>query len=80
MARPTVHRGSVTEFDDPAGLGVVLGDDGVEHRFHCTSLTDGTRTVPVGARVAYEVVPARDGRSEAVAVTPLGVTPPPVAP
>ncbi len=80
MARPSVHLGSVIGFDDPAGLGEVRDDDGVTHRFHCTALTDGTRSVAVGTRVAHEVVVARDGCTEAVAVTPLAPAPPVVTP
>jgi cold shock CspA family protein len=57
--------GVVTEFDDPAGFGTVTADDGVEHFFHCTAIADGSRTIEVGARVAFEVVPGRLGRWEA---------------
>ena len=61
--------GTVTSFDDDAGIGTVTGDDGVERFFHCTQIADGTRTIAVGTRVSYEVVAGRLGRWEAAAVT-----------
>jgi cold shock protein len=63
-------RGVVEAFDDPRGLGVVRSDDGVELPFHCTAVADGTRTIAVGARVAYRVVPGRLGRWEAADLRP----------
>jgi len=65
MARTTQHAGVVTAFDDAVGLGVVRSDDGAELPFHCTSIADGTRSIPEGAAVRYEVVPGRSGRWEA---------------
>jgi cold shock CspA family protein len=58
-------RGTVTEFDDPRGLGVVTADDGTRFPFHCTAIADGTRTIEVGTVVEFEVVPGRMGRWEA---------------
>jgi cold shock CspA family protein len=55
----------VTEFDDPRGLGTVLGDDGGRYSFHCSALADGTRTVVVGTRVAFAVAAGHGGRDEA---------------
>ena len=60
--------GTVTEFDDPRGLGTVTADDGATYPFHCTAIADGTRTIDVGAVVEFEVVPGRMGRWEATAV------------
>ena len=62
--------GVVTEFDDPAGIGTVTADGGDEHFFHCTAIADGTRTIEVGTRVAFEVVPGRLGRWEAADLRP----------
>ena len=62
--------GAVTEFDEPAGIGTVTADDGGQHFFHCTAIADGTRTIEVGARVAFEVVPGRLGRWEATGLRP----------
>jgi cold shock CspA family protein len=58
-------RGTVTEFDDPRGFGVVTADDGTRFPFHCTAIADGTRTIEVGTVVEFEVVPGRMGRWEA---------------
>ena len=46
-------RGAVTEFNEAAGLGVVAGDDGVDYRFHCVEIADGSRTIEVGATVTF---------------------------
>jgi cold shock CspA family protein len=63
--------GTVSEFDDDAGIGVVRDDDtGAEHFFHCTQIADGSRTIAVGAAVRYELGPGQRGRWEARAVTP----------
>ena len=64
-------RGTVVSFDDPRGLGVVRSDEGVEHPFHCTAIADGSRTIDVGTRVAYLVVPGRIGQWEATQLTPV---------
>lgn len=61
-------RGKVAEFDEHVGLGEIEGDDGRRYPFHCTRIADGTRTVPVGATVTFEVVPGHLGRWEAAAV------------
>jgi cold shock CspA family protein len=71
-------QGTVTEFDDPAGLGTVTADDGTAYRFHCTAIADGTRTIAVDTAVEFETRPARDGTYEAAAVTPRSSPPPPL--
>jgi cold shock CspA family protein len=67
-----VIRGVVTEFDDPRGLGTVTADDGTTFPFHCTAIADGTRTIEVGAVVAFDVVPGRRGRWEATQLSTVG--------
>lgn len=62
--------GTVTEFDDAAGLGVITADDGTTYRFHCTAIADGTRTIAPDTAVAFEARPARNGRWEATAIAP----------
>jgi CspA family cold shock protein len=57
-------RGTVSEFDDPRGLGTVHSDEG-EYPFHCTAIADGSRTIEPGAEVDFDVVPGRQGRWEA---------------
>jgi cold shock CspA family protein len=61
--------GAVTEFDEPAGLGVVTAGDGVAYPFHCTEIADGTRTIAVGTEVQFELL-ARLGRWEAGSIRP----------
>jgi cold shock CspA family protein len=60
-----VVTGTVASFDDHRGYGTVRADDGRELFFHCTTIADGTRTIEVGARVTYDVVPGHLGRWEA---------------
>ncbi|MCP4434982.1 MAG: cold shock domain-containing protein [Actinomycetia bacterium] len=62
--------GTVTEFDEPMGLGVVTDEAGVEHPFHCTAIADGSRDIAVGTPVSFRLAPARGGRHEAVDLQP----------
>ncbi|HZQ29288.1 MAG TPA: hypothetical protein VFA94_16450 [Acidimicrobiales bacterium] len=62
--------GTVARFDEQVGLGEVEGGDGRRYPFHCTQIADGTRTIPVGAAVTFEVVPGPLGRWEAARLTP----------
>lgn len=57
--------GVVSSFDEPRGLGTVKSSTGEELPFHCTAIVDGTRTISVGERVRFQVVPGRLGRWEA---------------
>jgi CspA family cold shock protein len=58
--------GAVATWDEHGGYGTVTVDDtGAEHFFHCTAITDGSRTIEVGQRVTFEVVAGRLGRWEA---------------
>ena len=68
---PSEHSGTVTEFDEPVGLGVVTADDGTPYPFHCTQIADGTRTIAVGTKVHFTLW-ARLGTYEAAAITPAG--------
>lgn len=63
--------GTVLEFDEPRGLGVIEGDDGERYPFHCTRIADGTRTVPEGARVEFAVMAGPGGRWEADAIVSI---------
>ncbi len=65
-------RGTVTEFDDPRGLGVVTSEDGTTYPFHCTQIADGTRTIDVGAAVTFTVRPGHLGRWEAAQLSSVG--------
>jgi cold shock CspA family protein len=60
--------GTVVAFDEARGLGEVDAD-GVRYPFHCTAIADGTRTIPVGTEVTFDVRPGGLGRWEATAIT-----------
>jgi cold shock CspA family protein len=62
--------GRVSAFDERQGLGEVTADDHAVYPFHSTVIADGSRTIAVGTRIAFEVVPGRLGRWEAAAITP----------
>jgi cold shock CspA family protein len=60
--------GRVSTFDERRGLGEVQGDDGEYYPFHCTRIADGSRSIPRGVAVTFEVAPGGLGRWEAVAI------------
>jgi cold shock CspA family protein len=62
--------GSVTGFDDPRGWGEVTGTDGRVFPFHCTAITDGSRTIDVGTPVTFVVAAGHGGHLEARSVEP----------
>jgi cold shock CspA family protein len=65
MSRTATSTGVVADFDDPRGLGTVLGDDGRRYPFHCTAIADGTRHIEVGARISFTTAAGHLGRVEA---------------
>jgi cold shock CspA family protein len=67
LERGTVRLGTVTAFDEAAGLGVVTGADGAVHPFHCIEIADGSRTIAVGAAVDFGLL-AKFGRWEAAGI------------
>ena len=60
--------GVVAEFDEPRGLGTITTSSGTALPFHCTAIADGTRTIPVGERVRFQVVAGPLGRWEAARI------------
>lgn len=64
------YDGQVTVFDDAAGYGKVTDPNGTQWYFHCTAITDGTRTIAAGQRVSFRLVPGRVGIWEAAEVRP----------
>ena len=62
--------GSVSAFDEHRGLGEITADDATVYPFHCTMIADGTRTIAVGTRVVFAIVPGSLGRWEAAAIRP----------
>jgi len=61
--------GTVTEFDEAAGLGTVTTGDGTAYPFQCTQIADGTRTIAPGTAVTSGVRPWHSGRYKATAIT-----------
>jgi cold shock CspA family protein len=57
-------RGTVTMFDKEVGLGEVTRDDGWVVPFHCIVIADGSRDIPVGASVEFDLL-CKLGRYEA---------------
>ncbi len=56
--------GRVVAFDPSVGLGEVAGADGATYPFHCIEIADGTRDIPVGVDVTFELL-GKLGRYEA---------------
>ena len=61
-------RGTVTTFDKDVGLGEITADNGQIVPFHCVVIADGSRNIPVGAAVEFDLLP-KLGRYEATNVT-----------
>ena len=58
-------RGTVTAFDRQVGLGeITRDDDGWIVPFHCIVIADGSRDIPVGAVVEFDLM-CNLGRYEA---------------
>jgi CspA family cold shock protein len=65
--RIELRNGVVVGFDPDRGLGEIESD-GTVYPFHCTQIADGTRIIPVGAKVGFAVAPGPLGRWEAVGI------------
>jgi cold shock CspA family protein len=70
-ARRVPLLGHVASFDEPRGIGVVESGDR-RFDFHCTAITDGTRSIAEGAPVAFTVDAGHLGRLQASSVRPIG--------
>ena len=67
-----VHRsesGVVSAFDDAAGGGGILDDNGRLIPFHCVSIADGTRWIAEGTAVVFSRRLGPTGLLEAVGVS-----------
>jgi cold shock CspA family protein len=60
--------GTVTAFDEHAGLGEIEAVDGTRYAFHCTAIADGSREIDPGASVRFAVSAGLPGRWEAAAI------------
>ncbi len=69
----TTNNGTVTAFDDAAGLGVITTAEGTQYPFHCVEIADGTRTIDVDADVEFGVL-RKLGRVEAGRIRPAPPT------
>jgi cold shock CspA family protein len=67
-----VVEGVVIQFDAHRGLGEVEAEDGGRYPFHCTRIADGSRTIAVGAKVEFVIVPGLPGRWEAAEIRSRG--------
>jgi cold shock CspA family protein len=63
--------GEVRAFSERRGLGEIAADDATVYPFHCTRIADGTRTIAVGTRVEFTIMPGPLGRWEAAAIRPV---------
>lgn len=69
MAVSGPRKGRVAAFDERRGLGEVEdAGDARRYPFHCSAVTDGTRSIAEGAEVTFVVVPGLLGRWEAAQV------------
>jgi cold shock CspA family protein len=59
----------VSDFDEHVGLGHVVDDTGASLLFHCVEIADGTRTIPVGQEVRFDLL-RKFGRDEAANLRP----------
>ena len=59
--------GTIREFDEATGLGVISADDERAFPFHCVEIADGTRTIDAGQAVAFRLLP-RVGAFQAGAI------------
>ena len=72
MASRPPRLGVVVEFDAERGLGAVDDAAGRRWPFHCARISDGSREIGVGERVAFTVGPGAPGVWEAATVVKLG--------
>jgi CspA family cold shock protein len=60
--------GTVREFDEAKGIGMIVGaDDDSSFVFQCIEIADGTRDIDVGQAVSFRLLP-RFGAFQAGAI------------
>ena len=62
-----MHSGVVTAFGEREGLGEITDASGRVWPFHCVEISDGSRTISVGAPVEFDSL-AKLGRYEAARI------------
>jgi cold shock CspA family protein len=60
-------RGTIATFDKEVGLGEIARDDGSIVPFHCIVIADGSRDIPIGVTVEFDLM-CKLGRYEATHV------------
>ena len=60
-------RGTITTFDTTVGLGEITRDDGMIVPFHSIVIADGSRDIPIGVDVDFELM-CKLGRYEATRI------------
>lgn len=65
-----VQAGFVAAFDVEVGLGTAEAEDGRTWPFHCTQITDGSRSIAVGTPITFLVAAGHRGTWEAASVRP----------
>jgi hypothetical protein len=60
--------GIIEDFDEQRGDGRLRDGEGHEYYFHCVTIADGTRTIPLGARAHARRAVGHLGHDEAVDV------------
>lgn len=68
LARGQGLRGRVASFDAAVGLGEIESSTGERHLFHCIEIADGSRDIPVGTDVRFDLL-SKFGRYEAANVS-----------
>ena len=66
----TQYSGRVAVYDDHRGRGEVEARGGLRFPFHCTAITDGSRTIAPDAPVRFQLVIGPLGALEATAIAP----------
>lgn len=68
--QPGTRTGTVVSYDADAGLGVVDDVNDQRWMFHCTTISDGSRSIDAGTAVVFDVRVGGPGRFEAFDVRP----------
>jgi hypothetical protein len=58
--------GIVEDFDEQRGDGRLRDGEGHEYYFHCVSIANGTRSIPLGVRAHAQRAVGRLGHDEVV--------------
>ena len=64
LARRRDLTGRVDHFDADVGLGEIVTETGERYRFHCIEIAGGSRDIPAGVEVDFDLLP-KLGRYEA---------------